>query len=164
VQIGASQHGNWLYSSQQALKVCVQLLWLLDIRKSAQSGFHEVSQQTTRSRGKPFLLNCWSVLMLREKIFCSGSILQMLLHYSTHKVFNSHDQLFSNYETSTVVSHLELTCKWATVSPINPWSDMQETLLPMVLQLLRHCWCSHMTLPYSCIIQVFIAVAWQQTR
>jgi hypothetical protein len=26
VQIGASQHGNWLYSSQQALKVCVQLL------------------------------------------------------------------------------------------------------------------------------------------
>jgi hypothetical protein len=27
----------------------------------------------------------------------------------THQVFNSHDPLFSNYELSTVVSHLELT-------------------------------------------------------
>jgi hypothetical protein len=26
-----------------------------------------------------------------------------------HKVFNSHDPIFSNYEPSTVVSHLELT-------------------------------------------------------
>jgi hypothetical protein len=48
---------------------CVQLLRLSDIRKSAQSGFHEILQQTTRSRGKPFLLNCWSVLMLRERLF-----------------------------------------------------------------------------------------------
>jgi hypothetical protein len=27
-----------------------------------------------------------------------------------------------------------------------------------------HCWCGHVTLPHSCVIQVFIAVAWQQTR
>jgi hypothetical protein len=96
----------------------------------------------------------------------------MLLHYSTHKVFSSHNQFFSNYEPSVVVSHLELTAishrelthKRASVSPINPWSDTRETLLPTVLQLLRHCWRSHVTLPHSCVIQVFIAVAWQQTR
>jgi hypothetical protein len=88
----------------------------------------------------------------------------MLLHYSTHKVFNSHNQLFSNYEPSTVVSHLELTHKRASVSPINPWSDTREMFLPTVLQLLRHCWRGHVTLPLSCVIQVFIAVAWQQTR
>jgi hypothetical protein len=32
------------------------------------------------------------------------------------------------------------------------------------LQLLRHCWRGHVTLPHSCFIQVFTAVAWQQTR
>jgi hypothetical protein len=70
------------------------------------------------------------------------------------------------------VSHLELlitptenwpitTTELASVSPINPWSDTRE-----MLQLLHHCWnawrycwCGHVTLPHSCIIQVFIAVA-----
>jgi hypothetical protein len=28
----------------------------------------------------------------------------------------------------------------------------------------RHCWRRHVTLPNSCVIQVFIAVAWQRTR
>jgi hypothetical protein len=62
-------------------------------------------------------------------------------------------------------------CKRASVSPINPWSDTRETLRPTVLQLLRHCWhawrhcwLGHVTPPHSCVIQVFIAVAWQQTR
>jgi hypothetical protein len=46
---------------------------------------------------------------------------------------------------------------------------MRETLLPMVLLLLRHCWNAwhhswrgHMTHPHSCVIQVFTAVALQQ--
>jgi hypothetical protein len=70
----------------------------------------------------------------------------------------------------------ELSKNWTSVSPINPWSDMRETLLPTVLLLLRHCWNAwrhcwnalrhcwrgHMTLPHSCIIQVFKAVAWQR--
>jgi hypothetical protein len=34
----------------------------------------------------------------------------------THKVFNSHDPLFSNYEPSTVVSHLELTNHYSRTS------------------------------------------------
>jgi hypothetical protein len=84
----------------------------------------------------------------------------------TLKVFNSHDQNFSNLELSEAVCYRELTRKWASVSPINPWSDTRETL-----QLLRHCWNAwrhywrgHVTPPRSCIMQVFIAVAWQQTR
>jgi hypothetical protein len=84
----------------------------------------------------------------------------------TLKVFNSHDQIFSNYKTSTVVSHLELTRKRAPVSPINPWSDTRETLqfLRHCWKAWRHCWRGHVTLPTSCVIQVFIAVAWQRTR
>jgi hypothetical protein len=61
--------------------------------------------------------------------------------------------------------------KWASVSPISPRSDRRETFLPKVLQLLRHCWnawhhcwSGHVTLPHSCVIEVFIAVAWQQPR
>jgi hypothetical protein len=89
----------------------------------------------------------------------------------SHEVFNSHDPLFSNYESSTVVSHLELTRKRASVSPINPWSDMQEnapsngtSVVASLLNSWRHCWRGHVTLPHSCVIQVFIAVASQQTR
>jgi hypothetical protein len=52
----------------------------------------------------------------------------------TPKVFNSHDQLFSSYEPSTVVSNRELSSKRALVSPINPLPDTRETL-----QLLCHC-------------------------
>jgi hypothetical protein len=84
----------------------------------------------------------------------------------SHEIFNSQDQIFSNYEPSTAVSHLELACKHASISAINPWSDTRETL-----QLLRHCWNSwhhcwrgHVTLPHSCVIQEFIAVVWQQMR
>jgi hypothetical protein len=65
-----------------------------------------------------------------------------------------------------IVSHRELTRKRASVSPKIPWSDTREMLLPTVLQLLRHfwnawrhCWRTHVTLPHSCVIQVFIALA-----
>jgi hypothetical protein len=58
------------------------------------------------------------------------------------------------------------TCKRSSISPINLRSDTQETLLPTVLLLLQHCWNAwchcwhgHVTSPYSCVIQVFIAVA-----
>jgi hypothetical protein len=44
-----------------------------------------------------------------------------------------------------------------TVSLVKPWSDTRETLLPTVLQLLRHCWRGHVIPPHSCVIQVFIA-------
>jgi hypothetical protein len=61
------------------------------------------------------------------------------------------------------------TRELASVSPINFWSDTRETLLPTVLLLLRHCWnpwchCwrGQVTPPHSCVIQVFIAVAWQR--
>jgi hypothetical protein len=59
----------------------------------------------------------------------------MLLHQASlnykcsHEVFNPHDQLFSNYEPSTVASHLKLTRKRASVSPIKPWSDTRENAL-----------------------------------
>jgi hypothetical protein len=89
----------------------------------------------------------------------------------TLKIFNSHDQIFPNYEPSTAVCYRELTRERASVSPINPWSDTRETLLPTVLQLLRHCWNAwphcwrgHVNSPHSCVIQVLIAVAWKQTR
>jgi hypothetical protein len=75
-----------------------------------------------------------------------------------------------HYEPSAAVCYRELlqspTENWpitppelASVSPINPWSDTRE-----MLQLLRHWWRGHVTLPHSCVIQVFVAVAWQQTR
>jgi hypothetical protein len=74
------------------------------------------------------------------------------LHRST--LHNSRRELTENYSRAT--------SKRASVSPINPWSDTRETLLPTVLLLLRHCWnawghcwCGHVTPPYSCIIQVF---------
>jgi hypothetical protein len=100
----------------------------------------------------------------------------MLLHYSTHKVFTSQfksseddcSQL-ATHELPAAVSHRELTRKRASVSSINPWCDTLETLLPTVLQLLRHCWNAwrhcwhgHLTPPHSCVIQVFIAVAWHK--
>jgi hypothetical protein len=116
-----------------------------------------------------------SQITLRTNLNCGILTATIILPHSTencsHEVFNSHNQLFSNYEPSMVVSHLELTSKRASVSPINPWSDTRETLLPTLLQLLchcwnawRHCWRGHVTPPHSCIIQVFIAVVWQQTR
>jgi hypothetical protein len=46
---------------------------------------------------------------------------------------------------NSAISHRGLTRKRASVSPINPWSDTRETLLPTVLQLLRHCWRGHVT-------------------
>jgi hypothetical protein len=61
------------------------------------------------------------------------------------------------------------TRKRASVSPINPWSDTRETLLPTVLYScvtveMRDVTADavHVTLPLSCVIQVFIAVAWQR--
>jgi hypothetical protein len=44
----------------------------------------------------------------------------------TLKVFNSHDQIFSNYKPSAAFCYPKSTRKWASVSPINPWSDMRE--------------------------------------
>jgi len=69
MQIGASQVGNWPYSFQSAMEVQWQLLTLWDIPRYAQDGFLEVSQPKTDVKGKPSLLNCWSVLMLRGRIF-----------------------------------------------------------------------------------------------
>jgi hypothetical protein len=75
----------------------------------------------------------------------------MLLQYSTHKVFTSHFKSSQDdcsqlptHELPAAVSHRELaenhysrtTCKWAAVSPINPWSDMQKNR-PLIL--LCHC-------------------------
>jgi hypothetical protein len=89
----------------------------------------------------------------------------------SHEVFNSHDQIFFKYKPSAAVCYRKLTSKRASVSLINPWSDTQETLLPTVLLLLRHCWNAwrhcwrgHVIPPHSCVIQVFIAVAWQRAR
>jgi hypothetical protein len=74
-----------------------------------------------------------------------------------HKVFNSHDPFFSNYESSTVVSHLELTDNYST--PSFSLSDMREnaSIVASLLTrsrdpspLLRH------PSVYSC--------CWQQTR
>jgi hypothetical protein len=52
-----------------------------------------------------------------------------------------------------------------SVSPINPWSDTRKTTVLLLLHHCgnswHHCWCSHLTPPHSCVIQVFIAAAWQ---
>jgi hypothetical protein len=89
----------------------------------------------------------------------------------SHSTVNCSHEVFFNYEPHAASSHRELTRKRASVSPKNPWSDMRETLLPTVLQLLRHCWNAwrccwrlHVTPPHSCVIQAFTAVAWHRTR
>jgi hypothetical protein len=71
--ISASQASNWPYSFQSAMKVQWQLLTLWDIRRYAQDGFLEVSQPSTDVKGKPPVLNCWSILMLRGRPFCPRS-------------------------------------------------------------------------------------------
>jgi hypothetical protein len=63
MQIGTSQVGNWLYSFQSAMEVQWQLLMLWDIRRYAQDGFLEVSQPSTDDKGKPSVMNCWSVVV-----------------------------------------------------------------------------------------------------
>ena len=73
MRIGISQVGNWPYSFQPAMEVQWQLLTLWDIRRYAQEGFLEVSQPSTDVKGKPSVLNCWSVLMLKGEIFCPWS-------------------------------------------------------------------------------------------
>ena len=55
------------------MEVQWQLLTLWDIRRYAQDEFLEVSQPSTDVKGKPFVPNCWSVLMLRGRPFCPGS-------------------------------------------------------------------------------------------
>jgi hypothetical protein len=97
---------------------------------------------------------------------CHGLTFQML-HINllfTEALFTTHAENYCNLPPRT-------TCKRASVSPINPWSDKRETLIPTMLLLLRHCWNAwshcwygHVTSPHSCVIQVFIAVAWQQVR
>jgi hypothetical protein len=114
--------------------------------------------------------------------------LQILLHYSTHKVFTSHFKSsrhtlslhrsinFSSSLDFTYSSHSqprtnqELTSRgclpprtnWelTSVSPINPWSNTGKTT---VLLLLRHCGTrgGHVTPPYCCAIQAFTFVAYQ---
>jgi len=71
--IGASQVGNWPYSFHLAMEVQWQLSTLSDFRRYAQDGFLEVSQPSTDVKGKPSVLNWWSVLMLRGRPFCPGS-------------------------------------------------------------------------------------------
>jgi hypothetical protein len=106
----------------------------------------------------------------RTNLNCEILTAAIILSHSTencsHEVFNSHDQIFSNYEPFAAVCYRELTRKRASVSPVKPLSDKRE-----MFQLFRHCWNAwrhrwhgHVTLPRSCVIQVFIAVAWQQTR
>src|SRR5215469_630738 len=73
MRIGALQVGNWPYSFQSAMEVQWQLLTLWDIRRYAQGGYLEVSQPSTDLKGKPSVLNCWGVLMLRGRPFCPGS-------------------------------------------------------------------------------------------
>jgi hypothetical protein len=72
MRICTSQVGNWPYSFQSALEVQWQLLTLWNIRRYAQDGFLEVSQPSTDDKGKPSVLNCWSVLVLRGRPFCPG--------------------------------------------------------------------------------------------
>ena len=71
--IGASQVGNRSYSFQSAMEVQWQLLMLWDIQRHTQDRFLEVSQPSTDVKGKPSILNCWSILMLRGRPFCLGS-------------------------------------------------------------------------------------------
>ena len=71
MRICASQVGNWPYSLQSAMEVQWQLLMLWDIRRCAQDGFLEVARPSTDVKGKPSVLNCWSVLMLRGEVFLS---------------------------------------------------------------------------------------------
>ena len=73
MRIGASQVGNWPYSFQSAMEMQWQLFTLWDIRRCAQDRFLEVSRPSTDVKGKPSVLNCWSVLMLRGRPFCPGS-------------------------------------------------------------------------------------------
>jgi hypothetical protein len=57
-------------------------------------------------------------------------------------------------------------CNLPVRTPINPWSATRETL-QLLLHCWKawgHCWRGRVILPHSCVIQVFIAVAWQQTR
>jgi hypothetical protein len=114
--------------------------------------------------------------------------LQMLTHKSglllTRKIFTGRRTFFFFFTSLHFASPLTRTLNrdllqlrtfhgclppWSTrerasVSPINLWSDTRETLLPTVLQLLRHCWRGHVYPPHSCVIQVFIGVDWQQMR
>jgi hypothetical protein len=56
------------------MKVQWQLLTLWDIQRYAQDGVLEVSQLSTDVKGKPSVLNCWSILMLRGEAFLSRII------------------------------------------------------------------------------------------
>jgi hypothetical protein len=69
MRIGASQVGNWLYSFQSAMEVQWQLLTLWHILRYAQDGFLEVSELSTDVKGKPSVLNCWSILILTGRLF-----------------------------------------------------------------------------------------------
>jgi hypothetical protein len=98
----------------------------------------------------------------KTNLNCGILTAAIILSHSTdncsHEVFNSHDQIFFNFEPSAAVSHPELTRKRASVSHINSWSDTRETLqlLRHCWNAWRHCWRGHVTLPRSCVIQVFI--------
>jgi hypothetical protein len=48
-------------------------------------------------------------LVVSQQRFSTQKLPQSHTSNVTHKVFNSHDPLFSSYEPSSVVSHLELT-------------------------------------------------------
>ena len=64
-----------LTSRQLAVQLSVsmvvqwQLLTLWDIRRYARGGFLENSRPSTDVKGKPSVLNCWNVLMLRGRPF-----------------------------------------------------------------------------------------------
>jgi hypothetical protein len=102
-----------------------------------------------------------SQLTQRTDLNCGILTAAIILSHSTD---NCYTKVFFNYEIHAASSHRELTRRRASVSPTNPWSNTRKALLPTVLQLLRYCWRGQVTPPHSCVIQVFIAVAWQQTR
>jgi hypothetical protein len=67
--------------------------------------------------------------------------------------------------TSFTPPHLELN--WTELllrTPIKPWiwHTGKRSHYCVVANAWRHCWRGHVTLPYYCVIQVFIAIAWQE--
>jgi len=72
MRVGASQIGNWPYSFQSAMELQWHLSMLSDIRRYVQDRFLKVSLPSTDVKGKPYVLSCWSVLMLSGWPFCPG--------------------------------------------------------------------------------------------
>jgi hypothetical protein len=68
---------DWRITSRQlALQLSISngsAMVIIDIRRYAQVWFLEFSQSSTDVKGKPSVLICWSLLMLRGRPYCPGS-------------------------------------------------------------------------------------------